>query len=157
MSLRCLFFFHCSTESCEECSRTSIVVKNCRGHLDCTKSNQGNDSSVLCTLQKRKRMFMFIVVISLLSLEKEAEHALWWHWTRYQDFSLVDVGRDAFSCRDLLDVNVLISKFTARPRTEDPEKEKNKSVIHILLPIPCWVEIEYLQTREILVLQRQGV
>ena len=49
------FFFHGSTESCEECSRTSIVVKYCRGQLDCTKSNQGNDSSILCTLQKRKR------------------------------------------------------------------------------------------------------
>ena len=83
MSLRCLFFFfHGSTESCEECSRTSIVIKYCRGQLDCTKSNQRNDSTVLCTLQKRKRMLSASICLYLLSVclvlrvEKEAEHAL---------------------------------------------------------------------------------
>ena len=71
---------------------------------------------------------MFIVVISLLSF-KGREGG----WTcavktlnSLPGFFSCRCGRDSFSCRDLLDVNVLISKFTARPRTEDAEKKKNK-------------------------------
>ena len=58
-----------------------------------------------------------------------------------REFSVLAEGRHILGRRPnsraagLLDINVLIPKVTAWPRTEDAEKEMNKKVIHILVPI----------------------